>query len=133
MEEKKFFEYQGVIVTNARFITGDQTFAMSGITSVKSSRQDPSRSGPIVSAIIGLLFIAAALPNVYQFQQATPGVAVIGIIILVGAIIYAFGQKTEFSVLLTTASGEVKALASRDGEFIPRVVRALNDSIVYRG
>jgi len=63
----------------------------------------------------------------------TPGAAVVGLIILAGAIIYALGQKTEFSVLLTTSSGEVKALTSRDSEFISKVVGALNDSIVHRG
>ena len=35
MNEKTFFEYDGVKVTNARFIVDGQTFAMSNVTSGK--------------------------------------------------------------------------------------------------
>ena len=43
MEEKTFFEYEDVKVTNTRFITGGQTFAMSNITSVKAFEKKPER------------------------------------------------------------------------------------------
>ena len=131
MDEKKFFEDSGVTVTNARFIVSDQTYAMSGITSVKSFRQDPSRTGPLVCGIVGLFLMLDGLPSGGGAGNGT--VVLFGLILLAGAGIYWFGQKTEFSVLLTTASGEVKALDSRDGAFISRVVGALNDSIVHRG
>jgi len=35
MEERTFFEYEDVKVTNSRFINGGQTFAMNNVTSVK--------------------------------------------------------------------------------------------------
>jgi hypothetical protein len=33
-DEKTFFQYEDVAVTNSRFMVGGQTFAMSNITSV---------------------------------------------------------------------------------------------------
>ena len=116
-----------------RFIAGDQTFAMSGITSVKSSRQDPSRTGPIVFGIMGLVTLLAGRPGVMPGWTALPNAPGAGLAIFLGAFIYLFAQKTESSVLLTTASGEVKALPSRDAAFVSKVVAALNDSIVHRG
>lgn len=43
MEEKTFFEYENVKVTNARFATGGQTYAMNNVISVKTHKQTPSR------------------------------------------------------------------------------------------
>lgn len=122
MEEKSFFSDGGVSVTNARFIAQGQTYAMSGITSVKSFRQDPSRKGPIILGIVGVLALGGG-----------GSVTVGGLLLAAGAVAWWFLQKPEFSVLLSSASGETKALASQDGDFISKVVNALNDAIVHRG
>ena len=95
---------------------------MSGITSVKSFRQDPSRKGPIILGIFGLVAM-------------TPGGTslIAGLLLVVGAVFWWRALKPEFSVLLSSASGEAKALASKDGDFISNVIAALNDAIVHRG
>jgi hypothetical protein len=54
MDEKIYFEYDDVKVTNTRFITGAQTFAMGNVTSVKAFEQKPSRIGGIIVLAIGL-------------------------------------------------------------------------------
>ena len=54
MDEKTFFEYDDVKVTNARFISGSQTYAMSNVTSVKAFEEKPSRLWGIVALLIGL-------------------------------------------------------------------------------
>lgn len=122
MEEKTFFSSGDVSVTSARFMAKGQTYAMSGVTSVKSFRQDPSRKGAIILGIIGLLMMMGG-----------GGALVLGVLFIAAAIAWWMSQKPEFSVLLSSASGEVKALASPDGDFISKVVGALNDSIVHRG
>lgn len=95
---------------------------MSGITSVKSFRKDPSRTGPVIWAIVGIIAIANRGNGIWA-----------GLIILAATVLFWVGQKPECSVILTTASGEVKALASSDSKFIENVVGALNQSIVHRG
>ena len=122
MEEKVFFNARNVNVTNARFIAQGQTYAMSGITSIKSYQQDPSRVSPIVVFLIGGVFAIAG------------GVATfIGLGIIALAIVMWASQKKTFSVLLNTASGESEALTSDDSRFISQVVEALNEAIIYRG
>ncbi|TLU87604.1 MAG: QacE [Chlorobium sp.] len=127
-EEKSFFNEGGVSVTNARFMAQGQTYAMSGITSVKSFREDPSHKGPIILGIIGVLGTLGA------FSSNSVGNGIVMTLLFIGgAVAWWMYQKPAFSVLLNSASGEAKALTSKDGQFISHVVNALNDAIVHRG
>ena len=119
MEEKTFLSEGGVTVTNARFIVPSQTYAVSGITSVKNSQDYPKRLYPIVCGLFGFIFLVSATG--------------FGLFLLVIAAIWWIGQKTQYHILLTTSSGEAKALSSNDGSFISKVVNALNEAIVARG
>lgn len=121
-EEKTFFQYEDVSVTNARFMVASQTFAMSNITSVKASRQDPKRLWPIVLIVIGLLF-------------AVGGSANMGLGLVIGGlgVAWLLVQKTMYHVMLTTAGGETSALSSKQRDYIEKVVQALNEAIVARG
>ncbi len=117
-----FFSDGDVSVTNARFVSKGQTYAMSRITSVKSFREDPSRKGPIILGIVGF------------FTMAGGGNAVlVGVLLIAGAAAWWISQKPEFSVRLSSASAETTALVSQDGELISKVVGALNDAIIHRG
>jgi hypothetical protein len=123
MEERVFFENNGVKVTNARFIVRSQTYAMNGVTSVKSHVTSPDRKGPLIAIGIGLLVLLAAD----------------GAGKLIGLAIAAFGvwlfmqQKDTHAVFLSSSSGEVEALSNQDEEYIGGVVSALNEALVYRG
>lgn len=119
MDEKTFFQHDDVSVSNSRFIVASQTFAMSNITSVKASKDVPSRLGPIAFGMIGLI---AATQNVG-----------FGIFLIAIGVVWWFLQKTRYHVLLTTAGGETKALTTPQKEYIEKVVQALNDAIVARG
>lgn len=119
MDEKTFFEYDDVKVTNARFISGSQTYAMSNVTSVKASEEKPSRLGGIVVLLVGLA-IASNTP-------------VVGLIIAAAAAFYLYQQKTVYHVMLATAGGETSALKTYQREYLSKVVSALNEAIVHRG
>ena len=119
MDEKTFFEYEGVKVTNARFVVDSQTFAMSNITSVSTARDDPSRIGPFLVILIGLGICAS---NV-----------VAGVIVAAIGALWWWKQKSTFHVMLKTSGGEAKALTSHQKDYIGKVVAALNDAIVHRG
>lgn len=121
--EKTFLNEGGVTVTNTRFIVPAQTFAMSGITSVKSFEERKSKTLPILLIVLGVLTLLGA-------RDAGP-LAVALAILAVG--IGLLMRKPTFYVLLSVASGEAKALSSKDGAWISKVVAALNDSIVHRG
>lgn len=119
MEETTFFEYEGVRITNTRFIVDGQTFAMNNITSVKPLEQRPNRILP------GLLIVFGVLPAI---NGATGGLFVA----LVGAIWWAM-QKTVYHVMLHTAGGETSALKTFQKGYLQSVVTALNNAIVHRG
>lgn len=120
MEERTFFEYEDVKVTNARFVTGGQTFAMQNVTSVKAFEQKPSRIGGALALLFGL-----ALMMSVGF--------LLGVLIIAGAAFYLYQQKTMFHVLLATSAGETTALRTNQRDYLNRVMTALNDAIVYRG
>jgi hypothetical protein len=42
-------------------------------------------------------------------------------------------QKATYSVLLFSASGQVKALRSADENYVDRIVNALNEAIIQHG
>lgn len=119
MDEKTFFEYDDVKVTNARFISGNQTYAMSNVTSVKAFEETPKRFGGIVVLLIGLVIAASSL--------------VPGLVIAAAAAFYLYQQKTMYHVMLATAGGETSALKTNQKEYLSKVVSALNEAIVYRG
>jgi hypothetical protein len=118
-EETVFFEEGNVKVTNARFLTFGKTHSMNGITSVTKYQITPSRKGPIIVAVIGLLAF------IFKWY--------IAVIILAAAVAWFISQKKKYSVQLSSASGDNEALTSTNEEYIDKVVAALNDAIVHRG
>lgn len=122
MGEKVFFSKGSVKVTDTRFIVSRQTFAMSGITSIKLDEDKPPRTIPfffIITGVIGLFLGKTILPFGIAF-------------IVLGAAWYAL-QRSHYHVLLHSASGETKAFSSKNKKWVKNVVTALNDSIIYRG
>jgi uncharacterized membrane protein len=123
MDEQMFFDQNGVSVSNTRFIVNGQTYAMSAVTSVKSSVHTPPRVGAALFVIIGVLI--CLIGNTTAI--------VIGVLTLVCAIAFGALQKPEHVVVLSTSSGESQALKSVDSLYIESVVSALNHSIIHRG
>jgi hypothetical protein len=123
MQEHEFFRSENVLVSQTRFVTFGQTYAMSGVTSVKASSVSPSRTAPLVIGGIGVLCLFGGSTGVLVF-----GVALLAIAALIWA-----SQKPEYFVSLSVASGEVRALKSRDPQFVNNVIQALNDCIIARG
>jgi hypothetical protein len=124
--EQKFFEADGVLVTNTRFVRGNETFAMSGVTSVRAHTVVPPKTGPIILIIFGAIVALASL------QSSLPGV-VVGIVIAGLGIVWFRGIKNSYFVRLVTASGERDAVSSFDANYIAGIVEAVNQAIVHRG
>ena len=119
MAETTYFESGDVKVTNARFISGAQTFAMNNVTSVKPFIEQPKRFWPIVTIIIGFIVAANSIG--------------VGLAILVVGAIVLYIQKTKYFVLLATSGGDTKALMTHDRAYLNSVMQALNEAIIHRG
>ena len=122
MSENVFLETGDVKVTTARFISQGQTYAMSQITSVKASKKTPSRVGPILFILVGIIF------QIFSSTVAFGALALIG-----GGIAWLILQKPSYVIILNSASGETEALLSKDGTYIKNVVDAINNAIIERG
>ncbi|HAQ66141.1 MAG TPA: QacE [Bacteroidales bacterium] len=118
-EEKVFLDERGVKVTNARFVTYSKTHALSGITSVSTFTVSPSKKGPIIVAVLGLIALAIKWW--------------LGIILIAAGVGWFLSLKDEYQVVLSSSSGNEDALTDRDSAFIGRVVDALNEAIIHRG
>lgn len=123
MDEKLFFNQNNVSVSNSRFIVDGQTYAMNGVTSVKTGKKEPARVGPIILALVGILILFGG----------EIGPIFIGLIMIGLAVFWWKKQKPELSVVLNSSSGEAQALKSQDADFINGVIEALNNSIIHRG
>ena len=120
MEETVFFEYEDVKVTNARFVTNNQTYAMSNVTSVKPHKEAPNRNPALLAIFVGIIFMTASS-------------YIIGLIIIAGAIYYMSKQIPIYVIILKTSSGENRALRTEQQEYLNKVINALNEAIVHRG
>lgn len=125
MEEETILSESNVVVTRSRFMTPGSTYAMSGITSVKASTERPVK-GPLILIVLGVLVLLGGAMG----RQA--GAIVMSLILIAGGFFWLL-KGVKYIVLLSSASGEVKALVSRDSRFIGRVIDALNQAIVRRG
>jgi len=116
VEEQVFFNHDGVQVTNARFVVDANTYAIRNITSTAAWSQPQKWVVAVLCALIGLAFVFNAPP--------------IGAVFIVAAgLFFYFGRPMHF-VHLRTSGGEVKAVKSRDLEFVKQVVAALNNAII---
>ncbi|GAA5646050.1 MULTISPECIES: DUF6232 family protein [Vibrio] len=121
MDEKMFLEAGDVSVSNSRFIVNGQTYAMSNVTSVKTGIEKANKGVGIIITLIGLI-------TLFAIKSIGWGI----LIVAVGVLAF-MGAKDKYSVILSTSSGESKALTSDKRNHIEDIVSALNESIVSRG
>lgn len=89
----------------------------------------PQVAGPILILLLGIfLLLLIALP----FGDTNSPIAGIGIggTIIVGSIIWMCRLKADYHVDLSTASGEIHVLTSKNKAYIERVVLSVNEAIV---
>lgn len=119
VEEKVHFERGAVLVTNARFVNGVQTFAMRNVSAVEKTSAEPSWGAPIVFGLLGLFALSQ--------------VAIVGIVIIAATGGWVYYMSTKYRVILTASGSVQTALESRDEILINQVVAALNKAIIERG
>jgi hypothetical protein len=124
--ERRFLEDQNVLVTNTRLVKGNETFAMSGITSVMSFPEIPSKNGPIILMVFGgVIFLFSV--------QSSWGAAFFGVLLVALSFWWFRSIKPIYHVRLVTASGQRDAMSNSDGAYIDKIVEAVNQAIIHRG
>ncbi len=113
-----------------RVIIGGATYALRNITSVKMLFTPPRLVKPILLLIVGLMILLAAFFPINENAPAPASAYVIAGMMILGAILWMFSAKTMFHVGLSSASGEVHALTSKNKKYIEGVVLSVNEAIV---
>jgi hypothetical protein len=122
--EKVFFEYDDVKVTNSRFINGANTYAMSGITSIKLREKKPDMIDVAICAFISMICLFNSMGNSFLIVPA---------LIFAGLAYFLYKKKqTLYAIILSTAGGESEGLLSNQLEYTTQVVNALNQAVIYR-
>ena len=119
--EVTFYQNGNVTVTQSRYVTHAKTYAMRNISSVHVVELVKSRKLPVIMIVIGLLMMLVSEARVA------------GLLILGGGIALLFLIKNEFAVRISTNSGELDSVVSKDKMQIQKIVSALNEAIIHRG
>jgi len=100
---------------------------MRNITSVQTVEIEPDSPYP------GYLMMLGFAVAVGGFANSSISVGILGLVMIAAGGYGAWQQTSTFSVVLTTAAGEVSAYTSQNRKFIATIVEALNLSIAERG
>lgn len=142
MAETTFLNEQGVLVTNTRFVVppmrfieSGQTYAMAGITSVRKEVDNSERFALAAIAIIGVLMLVVCVPiGVFPTDKAGGIFCVLMPVAMAGiGGVGAVATQPNHKVFIRTAAGEMRAIVSRDGAFIDRIIEAVGKAIAARG
>lgn len=134
MAEQTFLNEENLLVTSARLTVAGQTYAVSNITSFKTVEYEPSTQGPDTVGGTGVV-----LGGLVWWIVASNGVesgALLGVLISAPFLLISWlwrrAQKSTYSVILSTAAGEVQAVTSKDKNSVLKVATALSDAIIAR-
>ncbi len=143
MAERVYYNQSGVRITTTRAVFGGQVYAVNGMTSVRRARISPYRTGPVLLMVLGLPICCCGLmPFSLSLREGgtdVPSAAFGVFMVLIGFGMAALGvwlfwsQKPSYAVVIRTASGEVKALVTRNSETVERIVAALSQAFADRG
>jgi len=120
--EKVFYRNSNVLVTQSRIVVFSKTYALRSVSSVSMfvKHKTTTKFLSSVLLIMGLF----ALYNLYYL---------FGIILIVVAVALLFFIKDEFTIQISSNSGDNNVLMSKNKEYFKSVVDAINEAIIYRG
>jgi hypothetical protein len=133
-QEKVFYDSKNIKITNTRAIFHNTTYALANIASVKIFTKPPSQA-PVALLVIGGILLGSIGACILS-GDSNPGgyvLIVLGLVAIGLGIYISTKLKPDYLVRISSSSGEVDALKSREKQFIERIVNAINQAIIERG
>jgi hypothetical protein len=119
-----------VVVTSVRVMIGSASYPLRNITSVKMTFTPPQVAGALLVLLGGVfILLLTTIPFDERNYDPIPGVAMGGSIIF-ASIVWMCSLKTKYHVDLSTSSGELHLLTSKNKPYIEKVAASINDAIV---
>jgi hypothetical protein len=128
-EEKVLLPSEGILVANTRVVLGSATYPLANITSVSLEKIPRTLTTGIVILLVGALLVLCSFTG----KEVQVWSLVVGGLVAVLGGFALYGAKDQYSVSISTAAGQQRALQSANEESIKKVVTAINEAIVSRG
>ncbi|MBD1921130.1 hypothetical protein H6F77_08500 [Microcoleus sp. FACHB-831] len=113
MSEVAFYDNGIVKVTRTLFEVPGTQYPIRNIGAVKTSIETPSRTGPLICLVIGVILL----------------VAYVGILVIALAILWSISQKPTYWIVVVSAGTESRAFSSRDPNQIREIQSAINAAL----
>lgn len=130
LEEHVFLDSGGIRITNARIVTGDETYAVSAIESIKIYRE--YRKVPWFTLIVGVLFSSIGMIGLINITPFDTIIGVTGVISLISSALIWFFQEIKHTIRIGLSSGEDFLYFDEDLEHVESVHQELNNAIIFR-
>ena len=125
-ERTYYSDENGVRITRTRAIFGSTTYSMANLSSVRTVVRPPNRSRGISTALVGIVTLVIGYNTGVEITAA-------GVVIILLGILIASMAKGIYYVMISSSSGESKAISSSDKDYINSITQALNEAIISRG
>jgi hypothetical protein len=121
MAETTFYSMGSCVVTNARAVMANKTYALANVTSVRKEKIPVDYHGAALLIVVGLMVMTIFNSMIF------------GVLLMAGGIAWAVIIRPKYAVKLGSASGEMSGLVSKDQAEIDRIVEAVSEAIIHRG
>jgi predicted small integral membrane protein len=127
MTEQVFFAEGNVQVSRSRIVIDNQTYPISGVTSVRTETLAVDRQQSFICIFAGIV-----IPfGLWEFVGIIA--LLLGIAVLVVGVWLWQQAKPKYQLFVGTAGGDRLALSSHDESFVQRVAGAINNALIARG
>ena len=127
-DERTFYSDEtGIRITGTRAIFKNTTYSMANISSIRTSETPAKRGGAIVALIRGIIIFIIGI------SADVTALSIVGVIVALLGILWIWLAHGKHHIMITSVSGEISALESKDKEYVHKVAQALNEAIIHRG
>ena len=137
--ERELYRRDSFVVTTRRFVVGETTYAMRGVTSVALSKRQAAAGGcapGFMGLLLGLMAYSTIIgAEVTAYHQWGPGILaglLAAVLLVVANRQRKLPRPITYSVILTSASQERTAYSSTDEALVLELVEHLNRAIAAR-
>lgn len=135
MEEKMYYNSDGIQVTSSRIVMGNTTYSLRNVSSVKKNVHTyrPSSTLEALLTIFGIGVLLIGFIGTVQFKSESVWfLMIIGAAITGGALFLISRKKTTYTyiIVLGTNAGEQRGYQSSNQSMIDEIIGAINNSIV---
>jgi len=128
--EQTIYHDNFIAVTTARVTIGSATYPLRNVTSVKMIFTPPQVGCAALLLLGGMCILMMAAIPLNNLPYDSIPCWVMGGIVILASVARMCLAKTKYHVDLSTSSGEIQLLTSKNKTYIEKVVTSINEAVV---